>query len=243
LSTLDLLRARVRAWITPALALLILAACIRVWTAIWDQGIVWPDELFQTLEQAHRFAFGRGIVPWEFRDGARSWLYPGILGLVLKGANAMGVTHALTLIRVVKLGMAALSVWGVWLGMRLARLLGGVRAELLAALFGALCPVLVIFSTRCMVECASAPFILAAALQIEQAPRRRHAAIAGVCVALAVLFRYQNGVLAVGFLVVLLARRRWKDTLAYIGGGLVIAALGGILDWKTWGVPFRPLYV
>jgi phosphatidylinositol glycan class B len=241
--TLALLRARFRAWITPARGLLILAACIRICTAIWDQGIVWPDELFQTLEQAHRFAFGRGVIPWEFRDGARSWLFPGMLGLVFKAASAVGVTHALTLLRIVKLGMAALAVWGVWLGMRLARLLGGARAELLAALFGALCPVLVIFSTRCMTECASAPFIVAAGFLMERRRSRWDAALAGAAIGLTVLFRCQNGLLAITFWLVLLASRRWKDSLAYVGGGLVLAVLGGLLDWKTWGYPFRPVYV
>jgi hypothetical protein len=35
-----------------------------------------PDENFQLFEQAHRIAFGYGIVPWEFRDGIRSPVLP-----------------------------------------------------------------------------------------------------------------------------------------------------------------------
>ena len=52
-------------------------------------NVVWPDEIFQTLEQAHRLAFGYGIVPWEFRAGARSWLLPGLLA----GAMEAGIHH------------------------------------------------------------------------------------------------------------------------------------------------------
>jgi hypothetical protein len=65
-------------------AILVLAALPRIWAAVWDQGIFWPDEIFQSLEPAHRFAFGYGFVSWEYHDGARSWLFPGALGLLWK---------------------------------------------------------------------------------------------------------------------------------------------------------------
>lgn len=32
-------------------------------------GINHPDEVFQTVEQAHRLVFGSGLVPWEFIYG------------------------------------------------------------------------------------------------------------------------------------------------------------------------------
>ncbi len=35
------------------------------------RNLAWPDEIFQTLEQGHRLAFGYGIIPWEFREGVR----------------------------------------------------------------------------------------------------------------------------------------------------------------------------
>ena len=224
-------------------ALLLLAVATRIWTAVWDQGLVWPDEIYQTLEQAHRFAFGRGIIPWEFRDGARSWVYPGMIGLVWKAAAALGVKSGLGLVQLAKLIMGALSVGGVWAGMRLARKLGGERAELVAALFGALCPLLVIFGSRCSTEAASAPLVVFAALLLEVTPLRRRAAFAGALMACTVLFRYQNGLLAAGFFVLLCARRRWTHALSYLGGALLVASLGGGVDWVTWGSPFRPLVV
>jgi GPI mannosyltransferase 3 len=224
-------------------ALLAVAAAVSIWTAVWDQGMLWPDEIFQTLEQGHRFAFGRGITPWEFRDGARSWVYPGLIGLGWKAASAVGVTNPLTLVRLAKLGMAAASFWGVWAGTRLARRLGGESAMVLAAAFGALCPPLVIFGSRCTTEIASAPLVMVAALLIETEPRARRTATAGALVALSVLFRYQNGVVAVAFLLTLLARRRWADVRAYILGALSVAAAGGAVDWVVWGRPFKPLFV
>ena len=63
------------------LPVLALGALPQLWLAVSDQGVFWPDEIYQSLEQAHRFAFGFGVIPWEFAEGARSWLLPGAVGL------------------------------------------------------------------------------------------------------------------------------------------------------------------
>src|SRR6185312_5525190 len=65
-------------------AILLAAAVPRVVLAVDDQGIFWPDEIFQSLEQAHRVVFGYGFIPWEFQQGARSWLFPGVFVLLWK---------------------------------------------------------------------------------------------------------------------------------------------------------------
>ena len=51
------------------------------WAAFaWGtRGVFWPDEVHQSLEQAHRLVFGYGFVPWEYQLGARSWILPGLL--------------------------------------------------------------------------------------------------------------------------------------------------------------------
>ncbi|HEX8822710.1 MAG TPA: hypothetical protein VF794_22475, partial [Archangium sp.] len=63
-----------------ARAVLVLAlgvgAALRVWTALTDDGIYWPDEVFQSLEPAHRLVFGYGLKAWEFIEGARNWALP-----------------------------------------------------------------------------------------------------------------------------------------------------------------------
>ena len=70
-------------------AILAAAAALRLAVALMP-GAVHPDEIFQYLEQAHRAAFGYGVVPWEYRYGMRSWLLP----LVLSGPMRLGETIA-----------------------------------------------------------------------------------------------------------------------------------------------------
>src|SRR5580698_1144542 len=67
----------------------VVSRCLLAWT---NQGVIQPDEIFQSLEQGHRWIFGFGVRPWEFRAGARSWLLPGTLGMAMKVASALGVT-------------------------------------------------------------------------------------------------------------------------------------------------------
>lgn len=38
-----------------------------------------PDEYWQTLEVAHKHAFGYGALTWEWREGIRSYLYPSVV--------------------------------------------------------------------------------------------------------------------------------------------------------------------
>src|SRR5438445_9338091 len=93
-------------------ASLFLGAAIRVWLSFNDDGIYWPDEIYQSLEPAHRLVFGYGIVPWEFIDGARNWAFPafvaglfqvgrlfgddprGYLGLTRLAFSAIGIATA-----------------------------------------------------------------------------------------------------------------------------------------------------
>src|SRR5262245_7624631 len=120
--------------------ILVLAALPRVWAAVYDQGIFWPDEIFQTLEPAHRFAFGYGFASWEFQDGARSWLFPGCIGIIWKLAVWLGVTSGPALVILAKVVMVALSLGGIYAAIRLSEALAGPVAALFVGVLTATFP-------------------------------------------------------------------------------------------------------
>ena len=69
-------------WFFPVLAL---GFAARVAVAIISDVPLHYDEVMQYLEQAHRLVFGYGIVPWEYREGTRSWIVPGFIAGILYG--------------------------------------------------------------------------------------------------------------------------------------------------------------
>lgn len=221
-------------------ALLVLAAAPRVWAAIADHGIVWPDEIYQSLEPAHYLAFGYGVLAWEFEEGARSWLFPGALALVLKALSAAGLHGASGLVIGAKLVMAGISVLGVYGTCCLARRLAGEVAGWNGGLFAATFPALLLFGSRCMAEIASGTLLVFAALALVR--RGRHdAVLAGVMAGVAVFLRYPNGLVLLGFVALLLGPDRRGDLRAFLLASLAVGALGGLLDWATWGTPFHSL--
>src|SRR5579863_8082206 len=220
--------------------ILVVAAVPRLALAICDQGIFWPDEIFQSLEQAHRVAFGYGFIPWEFQDGARSWLFPGIFALLWKGAAAAGVQSSIALVLLAKLFMVAVALVGIYATIRIAERLGGAAAGVLAGLLAATFPASLIFGHRCMTEMASGP-ALAMAVWFWLAGDRRRMFLAGLLAALAIFLRYQNVLVAIGLLVALIVSARRREAIAFVAGGAVGLLGGGILDWLTWGGPFHSL--
>jgi hypothetical protein len=217
-----------------------LALALRALLAAYDHSVFWPDEIHQSLEQAHRAAFGYGLVSWEFRDGARSWLFPGIIAGLWKLAAAGGIESSLALVTLVRLVIVAGSVAAIWFAARLAAQLGGTIAALAAAIILATFPPLVAFSYRAMSETASAPLVMFGTWLLYRRTERA-AWFAGLAMAVGCLLRYQNVLFAAVFVAGLLLQRRHRDALAFSLAGTAVALLGGLLDWATWDRPFHSL--
>ncbi len=137
---------------------LTVGAAYRLYISFTDDGIFWPDEIYQSLEPAHRLVFGYGLVPWEFIDGARNWALPGFVAFLLKLAVAFGLSEPrqyLGVVHVAFVAIAAGTVWGVY---QLARSQG---ASDLAAACGASCFALgavpIYFGHRAMSDRARCP--------------------------------------------------------------------------------------
>ncbi len=216
-------------------------AGLRVYLALTDDGLYWPDEIFQSLEPAHRLVFGYGLRAWEFIEGARNWVLPGLVAALMKGATWVGWESPRGYLGVTRgiFGlMGAATAWGSW---RLARAYGAseLAAAAGASLF-ALAAVPLYFAPRALSENASAlPVVLGLGLALAPGASRREGVAGASLLGLAVLLRLQNGLFCVGLLAVLAARRDWRaarDALAVLAGW---ALLFGLLDRLTWGSWFH----
>ncbi|XXF77286.1 hypothetical protein P2318_30175 [Myxococcaceae bacterium GXIMD 01537] len=220
-------------------------ALLRVHLALTDDGLYWPDEIFQSLEPAHRLVFGYGLQAWEFIEGARNWALPGLVAALFQGARVLGLDTPPGYLGFTRGAFALLGAATAWAGWKLARAWG---ASALAASAGAsllaLAAVPIYFAPRAMSENASAlPVALGLALALRPGASRRALVAGASLLGVAVLLRLQNGIFCVGLLGVLAARRQWRaaaEALAVLAGW---ALLFGLLDKLTWGRWFHSAIV
>ncbi|HXQ49796.1 MAG TPA: hypothetical protein VN802_01775 [Stellaceae bacterium] len=227
-------------------AVLGLAFAIRTAVVLTQVYVTHPDEVFQYLDQGHRLAFGSGVVPWEFFDGIRSWLLPGILAGIMK-LCAMVSADPRVYLDAIRLAASAASLTVVYVGFRLAYLRDGMMAALVT---GALCAVwfdAVFFAPSVMTEVLAAYCAMAAVWLAERRGARdtgHTMALAGALLGLAFSLRFH---MAPTLLVIALWhcrlewRRRWLPLL--LGAlGIVVPVLG-VLDFLTWGSPFQSVWL
>jgi hypothetical protein len=220
--------------------------------AVVDQGMVWSDEIFQTMEQAHRLAFGYGLVPWEFQQGARFWLLPALLALPMKLLAALGVQRGLGLAIGCKLlfalGTGATFAMGVNWAFRLAGRAGALLLGLMAVSF----PPTLLYGHRALSEVASAPLLMGMILLLGAAGldaagvagvARRRLLAAGVLGGLLTLVRYQNAVLLPAVVLLVAFRYRVGAALWLAAAASAVLLAGGLADWWMWGQPFHSLVV
>jgi hypothetical protein len=230
----------------PSLALaaiLLLALAVRLAVAWTQVYVVYLDETFQYFEQAHRLAFGSGVVPWEFIDGARSWLLPGLIAGVMRATSVFSADPMLY-VRVTRSLCVVLSLSVVYVGYCLARQRDGVRGAVVTGVVCALWFELIYFAPAVLSEVIAAHCaIVAVWLGDDAAQRERRLLAAGALFGLAILLRmqYAPALLAVALWQYRLDLSRWKWLV--LGGLAVMLPLGGVLDALTWGAPFQSLWL
>jgi hypothetical protein len=234
----------------PALALtavLGVALAVRLGVMLTQTYVVFADETFQYLEQAHRLAFGTGVVPWEFQDGIRSWLLPGAVAALMRVAAWVG-DDPLIHLRLVRSACLLLSLAVVATGFGLAQRREGLAAAILT---GGLCALwfdLAYFAPTVMTEVVAAHLAILAiglgdAVTGTSRVDRCRLAWVGACCGLAVCLRFQY---APAIAAAMLwqnrqCRARWRSILA--GGVAVVLPAGGVLDWLSWGSPFQSIWL
>ena len=132
---------------------LFLGFAARAYVVFTDEGINWPDEIYQSFEPAHRLVFGHGMVAWEYLDGARTWAVPGFVSIWLWLAKLFGATTPGAYIHLTKLVFSALSCVAALGVYRLARRFEARELEAsVAAAAWSLCALALYFAPRAMSE-------------------------------------------------------------------------------------------
>ncbi len=215
----------------PVLALAFVA---RAAIALSGDFVLHPDEIMQYLEPAHRLVFGNGVIYWEYFYGARSWLVPGLVAVVLKLFDIVGLGQPCWYVGGVKLVFCAISLL-IPAGMYFfARCHFGETAARVALLMGAFWYELVGFAHKPMTEfVATALLVSLLALCVRPVPDKLRVVLTvAVLAVLVAAIRVQYAPLALLVFGLFFLRTEKKMLLALAAATVFVAV--GVFDAITW---------
>lgn len=227
-------------WTLAVVAIVLAAIALRA-LAYAPFDISHADEIMQYLEQAKRLATGHGIVPWEFRYGARNGLIAQLLAAPwwLGAQLAPGTLAAMHAARLAFLALTLLALPAAW---RLGALTSP-RHAVIALFVAATWYESVLFSTLLLSEVLATGLIaLAAPLLLDQARRPAMLRWAGLLLGLGVVVRLQYAPFA-AVLALASLRTDWKAWGQLILGGIGAALIGGLSDLAMGRWPFEWVWV
>lgn len=218
-----------------------LALSLRIIIAVLFPGPVHPDETFQYLEQANRIVQGVGMVPWEFRDGARSWFIPALLALIEVLAITFGPLPN-SFLMAVSVMMAVAALPTVVCGFLWGRRAGGLAGGLVAGTLNACWFEPLYFSVHPLADSFAAALLVPGLYLCTVPGSRRRFFGAGILLGLTVVVRVQLAP-AIGLVVLFVCfGQRRAVWVRMIAGGLGVVLLGGLMDWVTWSYPFQSTF-
>jgi GPI mannosyltransferase 3 len=223
---------------------LFVGMAIRAWLSLNDDGLYWPDEIFQSLEPAHRLVFGYGLLAWEFIDGARNWAFPGFVAALLAVARLSGSDDPRVYIDLTRLAFSAIGVATALGSYRLARAYGAASLPAACgAAIVALAAPMIYFAPRALSETASAlPIVFGFSFALSPGAGRWQRAVGASLLGLGVLFRLQNAIFGAGLIAIFAGGRHFRSAVeaaAVLGSW---AFLYGFLDLLTWGGWFHSVF-
>ena len=227
----------------------IVTGAFRIFTMIrWGNNFLWPDEVYQSLEQAHRLVFGYGIIPWEFRDAVRSWVFPGALAIPMALGAPFG--HGLYLVtpRVALsiLSLAPVAATYLWARRGMGRDCAAIAALCVGAWFE-----LAYFAPKALAEVAATHVLMLGLyllLEHRGTNSKLRAYFAGALLTTAALLRLQLAPgIAAAYLTQIIAdwktrQPHWNRGKSMLVGAIPVIALFALVDAITWRYPFRSIW-
>jgi hypothetical protein len=231
--------------IAGCVLLVLMALALRVGLARAITTVFQPDEIFQSLEPAHRLTYGYGVITWEWIVGMRSWVLPFFLSVVMRLTAWMGTGSSGYLLGVTVV-LSVLSLTSVWFAYAWARRVSGTLAAWIAALACALHFTLVYFSPRAFSEVIAAHVLLPGlyfGAFAEGKHEKSRLFLAGALCGLAICLRLQLAP-AVLVAIVYFCYPRWSQRCLPVLGGFVLPVLlFGLVDKVTWSYPWQSFVV
>jgi hypothetical protein len=216
----------------PFLAIALLG---RIPAVFFSRGYEFLDHQFQYVDPAFHLATGLPFLrTWDWIDGIRSWVYPGLLSWVMRGVMWLGIETPgpqMVAIRAVHALVSLVPLIGLHDLLAGRERLRGARPLLLFLALNGLAVYQGVQPNGPAVACGLTVF--AVCWFLCGGPVR--STIAGLALGLAFCFRPQDGLFGIPLLVAGLVQRRWRDTVLFTSASLALVVVQGIVDQRTWG--------
>lgn len=229
---------------------LLAAAVVRLIAAIFSEGYIMSDDHFLAVEPVSSWVHGENYHNWypnayNETDHAQpfSYAYYFLNFVILKFCALIGILNPFIQAFVLRIVHAALSLWGVYLFVKLAeRLISSVTWRIYAIWFWVFGGVVTVFSVHQLVETACIPFVLLAYLYVLkyfEKDRVGAIIIAALAFSVSVGMRYQLVFfpLTLGFY--LLWKRKWSGAVLFgifFTLGFALTQIDNLLFWH------KPIY-
>lgn len=236
-------------WFSRYRPILVAALVIRLVAVIFSQGYGMHDDHFLIVESSASWVDGydyNNWLPWsEGNQGhpeGHSFTYVGLNYLFFKTLSFTGLENPKVLMFLNRLVHALLSMLVVIYGMKITERLSDQKSAKIVGWMLALLWILPFLSVRNLVETAAIPIMMPAFWLVVRNKGVRDFLWAGILLGLAVSFRYQIGVFAIGMAAVFFFSAKWKEFALFCTGVLLVFGISqGVVDWLIWGYPFAEL--
>ena len=208
--------------------ILIVGLIFRIITAVFSEGYGMHDDHFLTVETpsswVHHVDEG-GWLPWskEYRGTPQghSFTYIGMNFLFFKTCNFIGINDPKVLMIINRLLHALLSIFVVYFGIKITEKISNRKNALTVGWILALLWLIPFMSVRNLVEMACIPFLMWGIWLLIEAKGRSAFIYGGVLIGLAVSFRYQVAVFAIGVAGYYLFKRQFSLFFYFCLGNII----------------------
>lgn len=228
----------------PLQMIVFIAVLARIVAAIFSQGYGMHDDHFLVIESSASWVDGydyKNWLPWsplnEGHPEGHSFTYVGINFIYFYLCKLIGLSDPKLLMLINRLIHAFFSLIVVIYGYRITEKLSNNENAKTVGWLLALLWVVPFVSVHNLVEFAAVPFLMIAVwLIVKDQPKYL---IAGLYLGLAISFRYQIAIFAIGIGLYLLFQKELKNFLLLSLGGIISFSLTqGVVDFFIWGYPF-----
>lgn len=226
--------------------ILFVALIVRLLATIFSPGYGMHDDHFLIIEASSSWADGYDYnkwLPWtpgsENTPEGHSFAYVGLNYIYFVFMKFVGISDPKSLMFFNRLLHALASLIVVWYGMKITEKLSNKENAVKVGWLLALLWIMPFLSVRNLVEVASLPFLVFGVWLLLKGKKNNYFLYAGLFIGMAVSFRYQIGVFALGIAAFYFFKKEFAAFIYFSIGVLIMFGITqGVVDFFIWGYPF-----